>query len=215
MSLLNRSTEYNHLYDKEGRLQGGLSALEELAQVIAISSGEDNKHDDVPDEADETEPALELPVSNASHDANSLLDSDEDMSDDDDHEPGSSDDDESMEEIAMDDEPPIVAPRPRATSVPPPDLPPSSIHEQQLPPPLAIESPLPMSPSRRLLALSGDSDSSLTNGRRSVTNSMRSVKRYSSVTGSTPSAMPIGERLKKKFLDLNVLGTFLVSHDRV
>ena len=39
MSLLNRSPEYDHLYDAEGRLQGGLSSLEELAQVIAIGNG--------------------------------------------------------------------------------------------------------------------------------------------------------------------------------
>ena len=107
MSLLNRPPEYHHLYDSEGRLQGGLSALEELAQVIAIGSGNDDEADDIDDENEEMEPAHEFPVS-AAH-TSSSLDSDDDMSDD---EPGSSDDD-AMDEIAMYEEP-----RPQPTTGP-------------------------------------------------------------------------------------------------
>jgi len=98
MSLLNRPKEYNHLYDAQGRLQGGLAALEELAQVIAMGPGGEPDQDDMDDdEVDEEEPAHDFPVTHAQNDASSLLDSDEDMS-------GDSDDD-AMEEIAMYEEP--------------------------------------------------------------------------------------------------------------
>ena len=50
MSLLNRPAEFEHLYDSEGRLQGGLSALEELAQVIAIGSGNEQDEDGLDDD---------------------------------------------------------------------------------------------------------------------------------------------------------------------
>ena len=94
MSLLNRSAEFDHLYDAEGRLQGGLPALEELARVIAIGAGQEDQ--DPMDADDELEPAQELPVSSASLNSASLESDEEDMSDD----PSSSDEDV-MEEIAM------------------------------------------------------------------------------------------------------------------
>ena len=104
MTLLNRPREFDHLYDASGRLQGGLSALEQLAQVIAIGAGGDEPDEDDMDDEDggDVEPAHDFPVHNAQNDSSSLLDSDEDMSGDD--EPGSSDDD-AMEEIAMYEEP--------------------------------------------------------------------------------------------------------------
>ena len=43
MSLLNRPPEFDALYDEEGRLKGGLPALEDLARVIAIGSGGDEQ----------------------------------------------------------------------------------------------------------------------------------------------------------------------------
>lgn len=92
MSLLNRPSEFDHLYDAEGRLQGGLSSLEQLAQVIAIGAGNDRDDDNIDDENDDMEPAHEFPVS-AAHDSSSL-DSDDDMS-------GDSSDDEAMEDISM------------------------------------------------------------------------------------------------------------------
>ncbi|CDO73666.1 hypothetical protein BN946_scf185014.g136 [Trametes cinnabarina] len=95
MTLLNRPPEYDHLYDSEGRLQGGLSALEELAQVIAIGNGSGDNDGMDDDEEDEIESAHDFPVSHAPSSA--LTDSDDEMSGDD---PGSSDDD-AMEEIAI------------------------------------------------------------------------------------------------------------------
>ncbi|KAF8646919.1 hypothetical protein AX16_007011 [Volvariella volvacea WC 439] len=64
MGLVNRAPRYDHLYDSLGRLQGGLSGLEELAQVISINGNGSADHeamDEVHDEI-ELEPALELPV---------------------------------------------------------------------------------------------------------------------------------------------------------
>ncbi|KAK7038262.1 SIT4 phosphatase-associated protein-domain-containing protein [Favolaschia claudopus] len=130
MALLNRSPEFSHLYDAEGRLQGGLSALEELARVIALNSGEEPIRDrdrDLPmrsiaqdDSQEDIAPARELPVrGNSAHSdvsgASLSLDSDEDMSSDD--EPGSSDDDEmTMEELAMDEDNPNPASSPTSTT---------------------------------------------------------------------------------------------------
>ena len=108
MSLLNRSPEFDHLYDSEGRLQGGLSSLEELAQVIANGNGNEREQDGMDDENDEIERSHDFPITSTSHDTGSLMYSHEDMSGDD--EPGSSDDD-AMEEISMYDDPqPLSAP---------------------------------------------------------------------------------------------------------
>ncbi|KAJ7264879.1 SIT4 phosphatase-associated protein-domain-containing protein [Mycena haematopus] len=140
MALLNRPPEFAHLYDAEGRLQGGLAALEELARVIALNSGEEPTRDrDAPmrggasSQEDITPAREQLPVTgNSVHSdvsSGSLLDSDEDMSSDD--EPGSSEDDEmTMEELAMDEDPATSASTPFPVSAMPP---------QQSPPPLQRE----------------------------------------------------------------------------
>ncbi|KAJ2921714.1 hypothetical protein H1R20_g15377, partial [Candolleomyces eurysporus] len=94
MSLLNRPAEYSHLYDSEGRLQGGLSALEELASVIAMNNANEREQDNQDDDDDEPAPVCDFPVRAPTQDSSSL-DSDDEMD-----EPGSSDDDE-MEEIAI------------------------------------------------------------------------------------------------------------------
>ncbi|GJJ12305.1 hypothetical protein Clacol_006546 [Clathrus columnatus] len=46
MALLNRPPGTGPLYDENGRLQGGLSALEELARVISIGNGDSHTPDD-------------------------------------------------------------------------------------------------------------------------------------------------------------------------
>ena len=107
MSLLNRPAKYSEMYDSEGRLQGGLGGLEELANVIALNGSYRNGGDGVGgdgmgiDERDEIEPALDFPIHGAGGDDMLSID-DEGMTD---SEPGSSDDDV-MEEIVMYDEPP-------------------------------------------------------------------------------------------------------------
>jgi serine/threonine-protein phosphatase 6 regulatory subunit 3 len=205
MSILNRSPEFNHLYDSEGRLQGGLHALEELARVIAIGSGEERDRDTMDEDNDETEPALELPVSNASRNSPSLIDSDDDMSSDDD-DPGSSDDD-AMEEIAMYDDPNTfkhhsVSPLPQSPMVVPSS---PNVASLSSPSEIAAQGAAQRSSSFQ----SSDSDSLRA---KTSSPSRRSSKRRATIDGSRESLLPIGEKLKRRFLDVNVLATLLVMN---
>lgn len=209
MSLVNRSAEYAHLYDSEGRLQGGLSSLEELAQVIAIGAGNGRDQDAMDADNDDIEPAQEFPISGASRDS-SLIDSDDDMSGDD--EPGSSDDD-AMEDIAMYDEPHsmIISPSPRELpAAQSPTLISSSptAFAASTPPDGGIRGSAPSPPNKRD-SWSSDSDNSTTRPRSS--NSRRSTRR--SNTLDVPVGPPVlGERLKQRFLETNVSASLLVSH---
>jgi serine/threonine-protein phosphatase 6 regulatory subunit 3 len=113
MSLLNRPANYSQMYDSDGRLQGGLGGLEELAHVIALNGSYRSDGNGVDEdgmgiyERDEIEPALSFPIRGAGgaigDEMLGLDDDDEGMTDSD--EPGSSND-EVMEEIVMYDEPP-------------------------------------------------------------------------------------------------------------
>ncbi|KAI0693353.1 SIT4 phosphatase-associated protein-domain-containing protein [Cytidiella melzeri] len=202
MSLLNRPSEFDHLYDDEGRLQGGLSALEELAQVIAIGAGNDRDDDNIDDDENEDmEPAHEFPVS-AAHESSSL-DSDDDMS-------GDSSDDDAMEDISMYDDPHSLT---SSTS----SLPENPLERF----PSATLSSSPMSspslsnhltPVQSRLA---DSAESLARPRSS--NSRRSSSRRSSRRSTLQETTPqlgapsivLGERLKVRFLESNVASTLL------
>ncbi len=202
MSLLNRAPEFDHLYDAEGRLQGGLSALEELAQVIAIGNGSGDNDGMDDDEADEVEPAHEFPVSHAP--SSNLTDSDDDMSGD---EPGSSDDD-AMEEIAMYDSPvPGTSPAPSE--------PPSSVADSPAASP-AASAPSPSTspsdiaafphPHHRQNSWSSDTEGPVSRPRSA--SSRRSTRRS---TRDTLAGRPVlGERLKQRFLEANVVSTLLV-----
>ncbi|KZP17848.1 hypothetical protein FIBSPDRAFT_933778 [Athelia psychrophila] len=132
----------------------------------------------------EIEPAMELPsLANASCNSPSLMDSDEDMSLDSD-DPGSSDDD-AMEEIAMCDEP---APSSNLTSSPLPQ-PPTLVHSS---PNTAVPSrPPTLRPTVLLKAATGAQSGE----RPRPTASLRSLD--------------IGERLKQRFLDIDVLATLV------
>lgn len=195
MSLLNRCSEHDHLYDNEGRLQGGLAALETLARVIALGSSDEREREPSDEPHDEVEPALELPVTNHSR-ASSLLDSDDDMSED----PGSSDDDDAMEEIVMDDESPKGHSRsgddsqvePSPTTMASPSSPSSSEHVTQ-----TASQRSPTSPSPR------DSSSQAT-----LTPSRQNSRRSTNL--STIPEIPVGERMKRCFLGSSVLSTLLV-----
>ncbi|KAI0957676.1 hypothetical protein AcW1_005989 [Taiwanofungus camphoratus] len=204
MSLLNRPKEYDHLYDAEGRLQGGLSALEELAQVIAIGSGGEQDQDPMDDDdTDEVEPTHDFPVSNASHDSSSLLDSDEDMSGED--EPSSSDDD-AMEEIAMYEEPrSIINKGLSSSSMNSLERPPISVPS----PPSAASSPassdIAAFPQQRQSPWSSDSE---TPSRPRSSSSRRSLRR-ANTTDNLSGSPVLGERLKQRFLETNVASTLL------
>ena len=194
MTILNRSSEFDHLYDNMGRLQGGLSALEELAKVIALGNSTNRDADAMDDQDDSIEPAKELPVSTGRPMVS--LDSDEDMIVE---EPGSSDD-ETMEEISM-SPPSMNAPLPRASSSP--------VRTVSTPP--QSNSPGPGSPTystgqKRKSTESFGSGSIYRMGKNSRQNSRKTL------SSSTRISLPLGERLKKRFLELNVLSTVLVSH---
>ncbi|KAF6763649.1 SIT4 phosphatase-associated protein-domain-containing protein [Ephemerocybe angulata] len=194
MSLLNRPIEYHHLYDLEGRLQGGLTALEELAAVIAMNNQNEPRQEDLSDEEDDVKPAREFPIRAVTQDSPSL-DSDEDMD-----EPGSSED-EDMEEIAMYDEPngmdifSPTSPSPISATLSSPfsNSDTASIESTGSSP------STPMMererPSRRLSA-------------RSI-GSRRSSRRRHTMDQSIEVKLPIGEQLKKQFLDMNLFSTLL------
>jgi len=156
---------------------------------------------------DEIEPALELPVTAISRDSPSLLDSDEDMSDDD--ETGSTDDD-AMEEITIYDEPLPKNPPTLSLDEPlqqPPIVVPSSPNAASLPSPAEIAAQ-GAALSQRVNSFNSDSDTS-TVGPRSHS-SRRSSRRVATMEQSTDSPMPVGEKLKRRFLDMNILSTLLV-----
>ncbi|KAH9917442.1 SIT4 phosphatase-associated protein-domain-containing protein [Fomitopsis serialis] len=222
MSLLNRPREYDNLYDASGRLQGGLSALEQLAQVIAIGSGGEPNEDDMDDEeGDEVEPAHDFPVHNAQNDSSSLLDSDEDMSGDD--EPGSSDDD-AMEEIAMYDEPgsnvnkdPLLTASPLSRSSPllssSPSVPssssPSFVPSANLvPSPGTSPTDVPAITLPRQNSWNSGSDTDTLSRPRS-SSSRRSTRRQSTMENFANGRPVLGERLKQRFLEANVVSTLL------
>jgi serine/threonine-protein phosphatase 6 regulatory subunit 3 len=236
MSLLNRPATYSHMYDSEGRLQGGLAGLEELAQVIALNSTNERSNESMDESNDETAPALEFPVRNPSEDSPSL-DSDDDMSDDDsEDEPGSSDDD-AMEEIAMYDDAQL-SPIPFASaaqSIPPSSFDvsglasspesigasptsPASVDSADGPPSLSAgASKLSTSSSNTTTGShSPDSEGSgMTSrrpGSRSTHGSRRSSRSTRRTTVETPAEvlLPVGEQLKRRWLDENVLGTMIV-----
>ncbi len=213
MSLLNRSADYDYLYDAEGRLQGGLSALEELAQVISMGSGDEDKRDAMDEGSDEIEPALEFPVHGAPQDSSSLLDSDEDMSGDDEG-PGSFEDDP-MEDVTVSGElkssdgnsKPRSGGTPLHTRSPADTLP---ISPGATPPPDMVSPGGDVSPRRKGSNQSIGSEGS-TIGRRSI-GSRRSSKRFTLTDVSRSGvSVPVGERLKQKILEDDVLTTILVS----
>jgi len=211
MSLLNRSADYDYLYDSEGRLQGGLSALEELAQVISMGSEDDNRDnmdEEVDEGVDEVEPALEFPVHGAPQDSSSLLDSDEDMSDDDG--PGSFDDDP-MEDITGSGELKSTdgGSKPKSGGIPPSHTR-SPVDTGEASPPGTTTPGGSKRPRRKGSNQSIGSEGS-TIGRRS-TGSRRSLNRLTlGDISQSGLAIPVGERLKHKMLDDNVLTTILVS----
>jgi serine/threonine-protein phosphatase 6 regulatory subunit 3 len=214
MALLNRSSEYDYLYDSEGRLQGGLSALEDLAQVIAMGSG--NQGDNDADEGmDEIEPAMELPVHSSVQDGSSL-DSDEDMSDGDG--PGSFEDD-IMEDISISDSPkstqgrsPLSSSPTHTTVASSSDTMASGASSDATQPSSILDtasSGVAEVPKRKSSSTSIGSTNSAA-GRRSI-GSRRNSRRLTFRDSSQASVLlPPGERLKKKLLDSNILSTILV-----
>ncbi|KZV96148.1 SAPS-domain-containing protein [Exidia glandulosa HHB12029] len=194
MSLLNRPTSSGPVYDSVGRLTGGLSAMEELARVIAINTGDDSQRADDrvdEDEDEELSEAQELPVSTSiasMTDSSSLLsDSEGDLTDD-----GS---DVSLDEF------PVSTPRPpsQSPSPSPQDSP------YQTSPIIIPSSPLE---SLRRGALTPSLSASGRNSRRTSRSRSRasSAKR---IRESDREVFPIGDVVKQRFIDLNVINTMV------
>jgi hypothetical protein len=182
MALLNRPHGSGPIYDENGRLTGGLSALEELARVISIGNGENRTSEEANGDAEEMVEAKELPIhsvsclSTRSTDSSSLAsDSDSELSD------HSSDD--ALEDISV-------------LEHPDPSFPVRSS---------AREQPLPISDSTLLLT-SSPSTSYTTD----CPPNMQSRERSSSESRDKSATMPVGDSLKQYFLNLNVVGTLLV-----
>jgi len=192
------------LYDPEGRLQGGLAGLEELAQVIELNSGNDRPSDTMADEDDDPPPARDFPIRNPTESSSpSTLDSDEDM----DSEPGSSDD-EAMEEIAMYDELspiPITKALPQVTPavMPSPEDTPSQAAE-------VADQDASMG-DLTPIGSSSDSDSTGLTSRASSRKGSRRRSRSRRVEVSVESLLPIGEQLKRRLFEENVVGRMIVS----
>jgi serine/threonine-protein phosphatase 6 regulatory subunit 3 len=214
MSLLNRPADYDYLYDSEGRLQGGLTALEELAQVISMGSGDEDNRDNMDEGGDDTEPALEFPVHGAPQDSSSLLDSDEDMSDD--EGPGSFEDDP-MEDITSSGElkssdgssKPKSGPFPPSHSRSPADTGDPASPGGSLPPGAAT--PGGKAPPRRKGSSQSIGSEGSTIGRRSAGSRHSSKRLTLGDLSQSGLAVPVGERLKHKMLDDNILVTILVG----
>lgn len=204
MSLLNRSPSMDQLYDSEGRLQGGLSALEALGQVISSNNGNGRGHEAMDETSDEMEPALELPISHAHRDSSSLG-SDDDMSD---SEAGSSDDD-AMEEIVMYDEPHgqlELSPISEETALP-------SLHIKVPSPSTTASMPSPSEIAAHGAALSrvGPHHPDADRNSRSHSTSRRSSRRVTT-NGDSNLSLPIGDKLKRRFLQIDIASTLLVSY---
>lgn len=206
MSLLNRPPEFDNLYDDEGRLRGGLSALEDLARVIAIGSGNDDQSD-MDAEFQDIEPAQELPVSMGLADMNGHPSDDEDMSPSGSH---SSNDDDVMEEIDMADDlhtasPPPISPQEDDIAENPPLIIPLSPVDA----PHSDSMPLNVRRRRSSSSRTGSDRSSLRSRQGSV--GSRSFKR--SILGEREGSefLPVGDKLKQRFSETRVLSTLLVS----
>lgn len=212
MSLLNRPKEYDKLYDEEGRLRGGLSSLEELASVIELSRNNDTN--EMEDDADEMEPAQELPISIASADLSGLDYSDEDESmSGDDGRSNSSGEGDAMEEIDMNENvtsPPVspqAEPTGESSALVVPSSPNAEISE------LGSSKTRPsrgvaLSRTHRLSASLTESDRSSVISRPASAGSRRSLKRSLVVENSTH--LPVGDKMKQRFSETRVLSTLLV-----
>ena len=202
MSVLNRPPEYDELYDEQDRLRDGLAALEGLAQVISLNQTGDRERGPIETIEDEVDPLwsclfTELHVS-------PVFSSDEEMSSD--EEPGSSDED-ATEEIAMFDEPQSMSPAQE-----PSPLPPSSASPPESSPPENPFSPPPpeRTPPGTPLARTASRSQDLSPSQSRFHGSRRSSRRTLSVVPEIK--LCIGEKLKRCFIDLNVLTTFLVRN---
>ncbi|TRM61242.1 SIT4 phosphatase-associated protein-domain-containing protein [Schizophyllum amplum] len=209
MTLLNRPSTFADMYDADGRLQGGLEGMERLGQVISPAQRRDED-----DNMDDVEPAMEFPVSSASRNSPSGFDSDDDMG----SEPGSSDD-EAMEEIVMAEDPSTsVSASPASQRAPLSASPQTSAFSCSPRSSNFSTSPnagstLSSSPetSTTVPSLISDSTESIGSTAGARSRSRRSSRRRTTMEESVTATqmMPIGEQLKQRWLDLDILSSIM------
>jgi len=197
MSLLNRGASGGPVYDSVGRLTGGLAAMEELARVIAISTGDESQRDDRTEEEEEdmSESREGLPVtasvSSSITDASSLLsDSEGDLSD--------------ASDGSLDDFP-VSAPRPPSTTPSPLDSP------FQRSPVIVPSSPITSIRRGALTPVLSSSPSGY-NSRRTSRSRSRASSSAKRRRETDREIVPIGDLVKQRFIELNVISTVVVSN---
>lgn len=189
MALLNRSPGSGPVYDQDGRLQGGLSALEELARVISVGNEESNESEDVNNDSQDVVEAKELPVhslsshSSRSTDSSSLAsDSDSELSD------HSSDD--ALDDVPVSEHSEALFPiRTRSRE-------PLSIH---------VSSDISITTSPDI----NRANSSVQSSHNSGTGDL-SLMSNSDLPSVTFKILPVGDILKKRFMEADVVSTLLV-----
>ncbi|KAF8584092.1 SAPS-domain-containing protein [Ramaria rubella] len=179
MALLNRTPGTGPAYDEDGRLLGGLSALEELARVISIGNGENNNSEEANGDAQEMVEAKELPIHSSSAKSNDSLylasDSDSDLSD--------QSSDEILDEITV-------------AEPPEPSFPISSLSRDQ---------PLPSMPPEAIAATVGESSRNSNSSEPTLRPNTNSREGGEAVS----STATVGDSLKQRFMDMDVISTLL------
>ncbi|KAH7107640.1 SAPS-domain-containing protein [Auriculariales sp. MPI-PUGE-AT-0066] len=193
MSLLNRPGVNGPVYDSVGRLTGGLAAMEELARVIAIGTGEESQRDERQEEEEEdmAQSREGLPVtasvSSSMTDSSSLLSDSEDLSADD------------ASDGSFDDFP-VSTPRPPSTTPSPLDSP------FQRSPVIVPSSPISSIRRGSMTPVLGTSPSGY-NSRRASRSRSRASSSTKRIREADREIVPIGDLVKQRFIDLNVIST--------
>lgn len=201
MSLLNRRRGFGPSYDEQGRLMGGLDALEQLARVIDPNVSSETMMDQSTD-SDTARDAKELPVSSASTECSSII-SDDGVSVDDEH--------ADLDDAQLEDSPlskssskgPSDQTYPATNTVMP------STNSTTHPSPEVLDPFSDPEPSH------GSSD--ISTPRTEASSSNTSTVRHSPTDDHFGSVAdrttfePSGDILKQRMIDLNIVSTILVS----
>ncbi|KAH7343684.1 SIT4 phosphatase-associated protein-domain-containing protein [Rhizoctonia solani] len=196
MSLLNRRRGFGPSYDEQGRLMGGLDALEQLARVIDPNVSSDAMMDQSLD-SDTVQDTKELPVSSASTDCSSLT-SEDGVSVDDEH--------ADLEEDLASSRGSTKSASAQPTSNP---VAPASGYSTDVAQDNSTEADPFSDPE------SGVGSSDMSTPRTDVSSSNTSTVRHSPVAEHYAATIdrsafePSGDIMKQKMIDLNIVSTIL------
>lgn len=203
MSLLNRRRGFGPSYDEQGRLMGGLDALEQLARVIDPNVSSETMMDQSLD-SDTVQDSKELPASSASTDCSSLT-SEDGVSVDDEH---ADLDDPQVEDLTSSRGSTKSNSNQSASSntvVPTPGT-----STDMTPDPSAETDPFSDPES---IVGSSDISTPRTEASSSNTSTVRHspVAEHYSMVIDRSAFEPSGDILKQQMIDLNIVSTILVS----